>query len=487
MIFTSGSTRGLVTPALLVLIPLVFLARVSEGDNSVHILKASPYSQLVTSSTLKWLPQTSARAEGDNDFVIGGFKFIPRSEEDPTAGDSRLDSKPVFVCRALLNGIYVSGGQVEGEKRCVVSLLGIVHSYERYDLLQNVDQAARITWMHWDKYVQPLDGGIATGETYVARHMVPYEENEPSTVGFTHYIGKYDPKDKLGSITYVKNGVEVSVDSGEVLVEWEPISYELKSVKFNYWKKGVIKRVPRVLGESTLRNDGQNPATVDMAFTYSYNYSLYWGQGHAILKGLPTTISLANGTVLPEIEWGTEKFEHRDNVRAVGMYLEPGTAVKVTLRANYSDMEVPYTAQLVSRYKDGTKLSRPISGVRREESMIDVEPDFGPVYFMGNMSLVPTTTTTTTTTSTTTGETPVFNENGANNRDENDPNAVDINMIEPPGKKGDLGGGMQADDGGPLSLKNKLDEAGQTGGTPGLYSHLYTIVGGILIAISNRT
>lgn len=84
-----------------------------------------------------------------------------------------------------------------------MSLLGIVHTYERYDLLLNVEKAARLTWVHWDKYVQPPDGSISTTETYVARHKVMNDDTVPP-VGFTHYIGKYDPSDKLGSITYVK-------------------------------------------------------------------------------------------------------------------------------------------------------------------------------------------------------------------------------------------------------------------------------------------
>lgn len=66
----------------------------------------------------------------------------------------------------------------------------------------------------------------------------------------------------------------------------------------------MIKRSAKELGRATLSNNGNVPAKFDAAFPYSYNHTVYWGQGHAILKGLPTTIYLNNGTKLPELNWG---------------------------------------------------------------------------------------------------------------------------------------------------------------------------------------
>lgn len=154
------------------------------------------------------------------------------------------------------------------------------------------------------------------------------------------------------------------------------------------------------------------------------------------------------------------------------VYLEPGTGMNVTLKANYTEMEVPYTATLISHYEDGATTSRVISGSRQEETLFDITPEFGPVYFLSNFSLVPTTvpppttttelpTTTTMMTTTTTATTKQPQETSrATHRhrtdDASDMADHDENLILPP-KKPDISTGMQSDDGGPLSLKNKVE------------------------------
>lgn len=76
----------------------------------------------------------------------------------------------------------------------------------------------------------------------------------------------------------------------------------------------MIKRTPIILGETTFANKGPEAANMAQAFTYEYKYSMYWGQGHAILKGLNTSITLTNGTALPKIMWGTKETNNRTDV-----------------------------------------------------------------------------------------------------------------------------------------------------------------------------
>ena len=100
----------------------------------------------------------------------------------------------------------MTGGLKEGEKRCLVTSLSSVKSYEKYDLLENVESAARVSWVDWDKYkVIPVGAVAPSGsESYfVARHMAK-EENEDSLTQ-THYIGTLNTKDGLGKITYIKS------------------------------------------------------------------------------------------------------------------------------------------------------------------------------------------------------------------------------------------------------------------------------------------
>jgi len=117
---------------------------------------------------------------------------------------------------------------------------------------------------------------------------------------------------KLCSLS--QNGKEESAKFGELLVETEPIRYELSAVKLNWYKKRDIKRVPRVLNEATIINREAEPVKLAEACVYKYKYTVYWGRRHAILNGLSTTITLINGTSLPNITWGMRHEENRTEV-----------------------------------------------------------------------------------------------------------------------------------------------------------------------------
>ncbi|XP_029052705.1 protein unzipped [Osmia bicornis bicornis] len=426
----------------------------SNADNSVHIL--SKYQQLVTSTTLNWLPR--AHYDSSREIVIGGFE-IEEAEDDSYNNQAEKSERkrPLFVCRVLHNTVLVAGSQRGDEKRCTVTIHGSVQSYDKYELLENVDNAARVNWEHWDKYKSAPIGAVAAEKMFVARHAVHNgkETSPDATTRYTHYIGTLNSNDNFATISYVRDdGTEGSAKSGDVLVETEPIYYDLNRVKLNWPKKRVIKRTARVLGEAIIANTGEEAANVAQAFGYAYKYSVYWGQGHAILKGLNTSITLTNGTTLPKIVWGTMETTNRTDVYTVEIFLKPGTGLNVTLKANYTDMEVPYSGTLISHYEDGETKSRVISGIRREETMFDVTPEFGSIYFLGNYSLVPTTTVPPTTEATSTTPLPstVIKDIHKQDMDNED---HDENMIIAP-KKSDMSN-MQSDDGGPLSLKNKVE------------------------------
>lgn len=184
---------------------------------------------------------------------------------------------------------------------------------------------------------------------------------------------------------------------------------------------------------------------------------------------------------------------------SVLVYLEPGTGVNVTLKANYTDMEVPYTATLISHYEDGATTSRVIGGTRQEETLFDITPEFGPVYFLSNFSLVPTTvpppTTTTepptttlmTTTTVVTTKQPQETSRATHRHQTDDsPDLVDHdeNLILP--KKTDISKGMQSDDGGPLSLKNRVEVMYAGAPSIALQSSLFTLVVPPLLLILHR-
>lgn len=97
-------------------------------------------------------------------------------------------------------------------------------------------------------------------------------------------------------------------------METEPISYNLNGVKFIHTKRRVTKREPRVLAQTTIVNPGSRPAIMAEAVTYTYVETIYWGQGHAMLKGLNTSIVSHNKTKLLDMNWGLEIKQNRTNV-----------------------------------------------------------------------------------------------------------------------------------------------------------------------------
>lgn len=123
--------------------------------------------------------------------------------------------RPLYVCRAMHSrGIWVAGVQKDKERYCTVTLHGSVESYDKYELLENVDGAARITWVHRKKYSQAVVGAVYVDKMLVARYKANNEDKVDSTKSrYTHYIGTLSSNDNFGSIIYAN---EVSIlDEGK--------------------------------------------------------------------------------------------------------------------------------------------------------------------------------------------------------------------------------------------------------------------------------
>ncbi|XP_011311766.1 protein unzipped [Fopius arisanus] len=455
----------------------------SKSDNSVHIF--STYRLPVTSSILNWLPISHYDSSKNNTLVIGGFQISKSTDENYNEGPS--EQREMYVCRAAQSGVWVAGAQLKGEKKCTVTVLGIVQAVENYELLENVDNAARLSWVSWSKFYPIPTGAVVTETMYVARYPVTRNETDKDTLTptYTHYIGTLNHDEKLGTIAYVKSdGQQGSTNAGELLVETEPIYYELTSVKLNHWRTRIIKSESKIIGQATISNSGTEGAKLVEKSAYGYKYSSYWGQGHAMIKALNTSITLFNRTKLPTIKWGMEERSERMDSYSLEIYLEPGTGVNVKVKANYTEYEVPYTGQLVSHYEDGESKSREISGMRREETITDLRSEFGPIYFLSNSSIVPTTVKPPTTRGATTFSSSSTNSisgtlliSSTSTNKQNDINNVmdsseDGNSIIPPRHDSN----MQSDDGGPQSLKNKDALGAATSSLPSLYISIALIL-----------
>lgn len=110
------------------------------------------------------------------------------------------------MCRVLHTTVWVAGSQKGDEKRCTVTIHGNVQSYDKYELLENVNNAGRVNWEHWDKYKPTPIGAVATEKMFVARHAVRNDKDAPDGAArYTHYIGTLNSHETLGSISYVRD------------------------------------------------------------------------------------------------------------------------------------------------------------------------------------------------------------------------------------------------------------------------------------------
>lgn len=82
-------------------------------------------------------------------------------------------SKPVYVCRAKVNSVVVSGQLRPDKHVCVVSLYGKVSEYKQFDILRSIENSARLSWVHKSKYILLSQGSVTSGENvlraFVAR------------------------------------------------------------------------------------------------------------------------------------------------------------------------------------------------------------------------------------------------------------------------------------------------------------------------------
>lgn len=119
----------------------------------------------------------------------------------------------MYVCRARHEGAWIPGQLIPQNKACLVSLLKGLIEYPRYEVLQNVDNGAKLSWSKWDKFHGFPKGAVAGGSNFfVARRKVEDPEDN-SLAGhlqelklshaFTHFVGKFNPDDGLGKVSVI--------------------------------------------------------------------------------------------------------------------------------------------------------------------------------------------------------------------------------------------------------------------------------------------
>ncbi|XP_055853982.1 protein unzipped [Episyrphus balteatus] len=359
----------------------------------VHTYKqtSSQLGQKVTSSTLMW-EQYSAKDLSQMEYAIQGGKYVSEDEH-----------YPIYVCRVSIEGVQTSG-HTEKQKQsqlCVVSYLKEVKKYDKFEVLVNKGHLGKIIWKPWRKFNAGVPiGAISVDDySYIGRRRINHQSiNDHMGADFT--LGRFDPTLGLGKILVVEDQYEREYDDGEVLIETEPIRYELRDIVLD--KIRTDERVNTTeMAHGILENTYDTSNQIETVLSYSFDHVQYWGTHEGIARGLATKVYEKGATIPAEIYWGLKFAKKIKETKSVSSNLPPGTAINVTLLGDYVTLEAPYRAKLFAFYQGiSESVSRNITAEVRKSYLKDIKLEYSPVYWIENGTFIPTTTTTTTSTTT---------------------------------------------------------------------------------------
>lgn len=375
------------------------------------VFKAFSKDQTVTSSTLGWEKFNGEKTQLQ--FAVQSYNPAenPRSKE---LVDSDQLSHASYVCRIQIEGIYCAGQthMEDSSTICTASLQSDVRRHRTFEVLVNRGGGGKLKWQPWNKYqTEKFQGAVSASigkvdDYYVARYKLEHHGHH-----HPYIVGNYDPTEKLGGRIYAPlPGMPDTVEHehGDILVEIEPVKYELRNIKLNKLRTTIKKNIT-ILGSTILSNEEDITNQAETVITYDYTKLTYYGRQQGVGNGVPTKVIDPRTQQPVDIFWGVELTERKFETKAINTILQPGTAINVTLLGNYTEMEAPYHANLKAYYDDNSDpASRKLSGYMLSKDMEDVKIEFSPIYWIENGTLVPTTTTTTTTTTSTTEATTTF-------------------------------------------------------------------------------
>lgn len=123
------------------------------------VLLYSKVGQLVTSGTLVWQSFTGDAKQLE--YAVEAAKF-----------QSEHENYQMHVCRAVIEGIFVTGHTQKRDQRtvCIVSMHTDVRTHHSFDVLLNKGNAGKLTWIEWSKFSAtiPIGAVSATSAGHVS-------------------------------------------------------------------------------------------------------------------------------------------------------------------------------------------------------------------------------------------------------------------------------------------------------------------------------
>ncbi|XP_070498574.1 protein unzipped [Chironomus tepperi] len=385
----------------LLLLLTILLIEFVAGTKPVSVFDKN-IGQLVTSSLLTWESFNPSNPKHQLEYAVSAGEF--------------LEKYPAYICRSTVDSIAVTGyvkKRSDESYVCIVSMHSQIKTKGDFELLMNKGNGAKTDWQDWEKNgivfshidgtVSTINSGLRSEIYYIARHKKSHSMEHHE---IDHAIGWFDPKEGFGKIHATVASSEQTFDNGQILVAFEAVHYELHDIKFSTIKLKIDTN-RTLLGQTMLRNEGEQPAEVNAVIGYEYNLTRNLGHHEAIARSVNTTVFVAKKEVY-NCFWGIETNNHVMQTKGVSTTLQPGTALNISLWGNYTIRDGPYDAQLIIHWADGTKSKKRRIRVNAgyEANLEDqLEIDYSPTFWLHNNTVVPTTTTQRTTTSTTSSST----------------------------------------------------------------------------------
>jgi hypothetical protein len=169
-------------------------------------------------------------------------------------------------------------------------------------------------------------------------------------------------------------------NEGDVLIEVEPVRYELLVDKFA--KKGKSSSERKVLASASIfrfAEGREELARMQKMLAYSYETSLYLGQMRGVIKGLSVRVHLPSGEK-KSLAWGVADINRQSESMMVGYDMRPNSAVDVVISAAAVTEEQPYTATLVAVFGDESRRERRVEGVMVTHYLDSIRPEYSQLY-----------------------------------------------------------------------------------------------------------
>ena len=293
----------------------------------------------------------------------------------------------LVVCKLLKHSMYVCLSDT-------VHLHTICRKH-RFELLINVDRAARLEWKPYSRYAGVPEGAVAAvdessasvvgdNDIFIGRHL----SHSTSTISWLPGSIEVPRRSANFGVMRVFNakGNMSEENSGDILVEVEPVRYELElHASLPDDEPQRTKKVLRsdvVLAQSSLFrfDEGKDTeARMQKVLSYEYEKSEYYGQVPGMLRALPTTIRLPNGQG-QSVLWGLAEKSQQHETIMVGHALKHFRAVDVSVVGVRITEETPYRATLSAIFPDGSRRQRRIDGVVQRIYLDNIRPEYSRVY-----------------------------------------------------------------------------------------------------------